>query len=294
MILLILCFVPSIGLRINGEARWIGSGSIRFQPSELAKICLMLALAHWYARYREYAKTMTKGFLVPGVIFGFPLILILVEKDMGTAAALGMAGFFVMLIGGVRWWALLLSMLLGALVLFQFTTDNPNRMARIEAWLKPELYKQEEAQQQWVAGEAFQVGGTTGVGLGEGVEKYGSLPVAHTDFIYAKIGSELGFVGTMGVLLLFTVMTVAAVNLALLTEDLFGRILCIGLAMTIFSPALLNIMVVTSLLPNTGLPLPFISHGGTNLVFSIASIGIITSIQRHLPERSDYVPLNQS
>ncbi len=294
VLLLILCFVPGIGLRLNGEARWIQVASARFQPSEMAKIALMISLAHWYARHREYSKSILKGFLVPGLIFGFPLILILVEKDMGTAAALGLAGFGVMLVAGTRWWVLALALLLGALVLFQFTTDNPNRMARIEAWMKPELYKQEQALQQWVAEKAFERGGVTGVGLGEGIEKYGSLPVAHTDFIYAKIGSELGFIGTLSVVLLFTTMTTAAITLALQTREHFGRYLCLGLILAIYTPAMLNMMVVTALVPNTGLPLPFISHGGTNLVFSIAAIGIITSIQRRLPVLSDYVPLNKS
>ncbi len=294
VVLLILCFVPGIGMRLNGEARWILVAGKSFQPSEIAKIGLMIALAHWYARHQEHCKSLLKGFLAPGLIFGFPLILILVEKDMGTSAALGLAGFAVMLVAGTRWWVLALAMLLGALVLFQFTTDNPNRMARIEAWMKPELYKQEQALQQWVAEKAFERGGSTGVGLGEGIEKYGSLPVAHTDFIFAKIGSELGFLGTLSVVLLFTTMTIAAIALSLQTRDLFGRYLCLGLMFAIFTPAMLNMMVVTSLVPNTGLPLPYISHGGTNLIFSIAAIGIITSIQRRLPVLSDYVPLNKS
>ncbi len=293
VVLLILCFVPGIGLRLNGEARWIQMLGYRFQPSEMAKIALMISLAHWYARHREYSKSILRGFLAPGLIFGIPLILILVEKDMGTSAALGLAGFGVMLAAGTRWWVLALALLLGALVLFQFTTENPNRMARIEAWMKPELYKQEQALQQWVSQKAFQRGEATGVGLGEGIEKYGSLPVAHTDFIYAKIGSELGFVGSVSVVLLFTTMTIAAINLAIQTKDLFGRYLCLGLILSINTPAVLNMMVVTSIVPNTGLPLPYISHGGTNLIFSIAAIGIITSIQRRLPVISDYIPLNK-
>ncbi len=293
-ILLILCFVPGIGLTINGESRWIKLGlGLQFQPSELAKISLMICLADWYTTHRERVKSLTFGFLIPGLIFGFPVFLILIEKDLGTAAALALSGFCLMLAAGTRWWVLTLAVLCGALVLFQFTTDSPNRMGRIAALQDLEGYRRDQGLQQWVAQQAFARGGSTGVGLGDSAEKYGDLPYAHTDFIYATIASELGFVGSAGVLLLFTIMMVAAINLALHTRDLFGRYLCLGIAFTIFWPAMVNIMVVAGILPNTGIPLPFISYGGTNLVFSIAAIGFITSIQRHLPELSRYTPLHK-
>ncbi len=291
-ILLILCFVPGVGLTLNGESRWINLG-VQFQPSELAKICLMLCLAHWYTLHRERVKSLTYGFLIPGLIFGIPLFLILIEKDMGTAAALGLSGFCLMLAAGTRWWVLALAVLCGALVLFQFTTDSPNRMGRIEALQDLEAYRRDQGLQQWVAQQGFERGGTTGVGLGDGAEKYGELPYAHTDFIYAIIGSELGLVGTAGVLFLFTLMMICAILLALHTTDLFGRYLCVGLAFTLFWPAMVNMMVVSGMLPNTGLPLPFISYGGTNLIFSIVAIGIITSIQRHIPEVTTYTPLHK-
>ena len=132
------------------------------------------------------------------------------------------------------------------------------------------------------------------MGLGDGIEKYGNLPYAHTDFIFAEIGEEWGFFGAAGVVLLFSIMAISGLVLAVQTQDTFGRILALGLSCTIFWPAMLNIMVVTALLPNTGLPLPFISSGGTNLVFTIASIGLLTSIQRHTPIiRQNYWPLRR-
>ena len=291
VILLICCFLPGIGRTINGESRWISLG-LTFQPSELAKITLMLTLANWYTTYREMAGTFWKGFVIPGAfLFGLPLVLILVEKDMGTAAALAMSGFCVMFVSGTRWWLLLLSMLLGALLLYLMMTGSANRMLRIIAWLDPQAYSQGAGRQQWIAILSFARGGLTGVGLGDGIEKYGNLPYAHTDFIYAEVGEEMGFFGAAGVLILFTIMTISGLALAVHTQDTFGRILALGLASTIFWPAMLNMMVVTAMLPNTGLPLPFISSGGTNLVFTIASIGLLTSIQRHTPLiRQNYWP----
>ncbi|MBR2314541.1 MAG: FtsW/RodA/SpoVE family cell cycle protein [Akkermansia sp.] len=291
VLLLALCFVPGIGLNINGESRWIKLG-LTFQPSELAKITLMLTLANWYTTYREMAGTFWKGFVFPGaILFGLPLFLILIEKDMGTAAALAVSGFCVMYVSGTRTWLLLLAMLLGAMVLYLMMTSSPNRMLRIEAWRDPQAFSQGAGCQQWRAILAFARGGLGGVGLGDGIEKYGSLPYAHTDFIFAEIGEEWGFFGSVGVVILFTLMTLSGFALAVQTQDTFGRILALGLSCTIFCPAMLNIAVVTSLLPNTGLPLPFISSGGTNLVFTIASIGLLTSIQRHTPIiRQNYWP----
>ena len=291
VILLICCFLPGIGKRINGEARWINLG-LTFQPSELAKITLMLTLANWYTTYREMAGTFWKGFVIPGAfLFGLPLLLILVEKDMGTAAALAMSGFCVMFVSGTRWWLLLLAMLVGAIVLYVMMTGSANRMLRIEAWQDPQAFSQGAGRQQWIAILAFARGGLTGVGLGDGIEKYGNLPYAHTDFIFAEIGEEWGFLGSAGVLVLFTILTISGFALAIQTHDTFGRIFALGLSCTIFCPAMLNMMVVTAILPNTGLPLPFISSGGTNLVFTIASIGLLTSIQRYTPIiRQNYWP----
>lgn len=291
-IALICCYLPFIGLTINGEQRWVNLGFASFQPSEMAKIGMMICLAHWYTTHREIAGTFWRGFALPGgIIFGIPLMLILCEKDMGTAAALAMSGFCVMYVAGARWWLLLLAFLLGALVLYELATGNANRMERIDAWFNPQAFSQGAGRQQWISILAFARGGITGVGLGDGIEKFGNLPFAHTDFIFAEIGEEWGFIGTLGVLMLFTLLTLSGIVMALQTQDTFGRLLATGLVCTIFWPAVLNMMVVTSLLPNSGLPLPFISYGGTNLVFTIASIGLLTSIQRHTPLiRQSYWP----
>lgn len=291
VVLLVLCYVPGVGMELNGERRWIGFGSFSFQPSELAKIVMIASMAHWYTTHREIAGTFWRGFAWPGAIFGIPLLLILFEKDMGTAAALGVSCMCVMLVSGARGWLLALTLLLGAVVLYEMATGNANRLDRIHAWMDPELYSTGAGRQQWIAFLAFERGALGGVGLGDGIEKYGSLPFAHTDFIYAAIGEEWGFAGAFGVLMCFTFMTIAGVIMALQTQDTFGRIMAAGLVCIIFWPAVLNMMVVTSVLPNSGLPLPFISYGGTNLVFTIFAIGLLTSIQRFTPViRQNYWP----
>ncbi|MBR4310531.1 MAG: cell division protein FtsW [Akkermansia sp.] len=292
--LLILCFVPFIGKEVNGEYRWIDLKVITFQPSEAAKCILMMTLAHWYTTHREVAGRFWQGFVRPGIRFAIPLLLILVEKDMGTAAALAVSGFCVMFVAGVRIWIMVLALTIGTLILYYMATGSANRMERIYAWQNTEAHQHGAGRQQYIAYIALTMGGAYCTGLGNSIHKYGSLPFAHTDFIFAVVGEEWGFIGTVGVLLLFTLMTLAGVVLALQIRDTFGRLLAVGLVCTIFWPALLNMMVVTAILPNTGLPLPFISYGGTNLVFSIIAVGLLTGIQRQTPTiRKSFLPLRR-
>lgn len=279
VLLLSLCYVPGIGKELNGEYRWIEIG-FRFQPSECAKIVIMLALAYWYTEHKDKIKSFFKGFVIPMAILGLPLGLIFFEKDMGTAAALGVAGFCVMFVAGTRPLYLAASALLAGSGFFYLVTSNQNRLNRIIAFIDLEAHKLGFGLQQWRALMALSNGGVEGVGLGNSAEKHGYLPYAHTDFIFAPLGEELGLYGTLGVLLAFCLIAIMGVMIALQTRDMFGRLLAIGIVFIIFWPAVLNIAVVTGCLPNTGLPLPFISYGGTNLVFTLAAIGILTSIQR--------------
>lgn len=277
--LLLLCFVPGIGREINGERRWIDLG-MQFQPSEIAKICMMGFLAHWYARYREYSRKLVKGFVLPGMVFAIPLALIFFEKDMGTASALAVAGACVMFAAGANLWALGGSAIGAFAALCVVVQESGNRMERIAAWMDLEAHRLGAGLQQFQAWLALSHGGWTGQGLGESTVKHGTLPFAHTDFIFAPLGEEFGFVGTMTVLLLFSFFAFGGIFVALQTRDIFGRLLAVGIVAMVFCPAMLNIAVVTSALPNSGLPLPFISFGGTNLVFTLISIGVLTSIQR--------------
>ena len=258
-LLLVLCYVPGIGREINGERRWINLG-IQFQPSECAKICTMMLLAHWYALHRDVASKFIGGFIKPGILFGIPLLLIFFEKDMGTASALGVAGLCVMFAAGANVWYLLGTIVVGFGGLYYMVQTNANRFRAMLG---------------------MQRGGIEGIGLGNSVEKHGTLPFAHTDFIFAPLGEEFGLIGTMTVLLCFSLFAFAGMSVAMQTNDRYGRLLAVGIVALVFCPAMLNIAVVTAALPNSGLPLPFISFGGTNLIFTLGAIGMLTSIQRH-------------
>lgn len=278
--LLSLCYVPGIGLEINGERRWINLG-FQFQPSECAKLVMVMALAHWFTVYREQAGSLINGYVKPWLIFGIPLMLIFFEKDMGTACALGIAGMCVMYVAGSNILFLAGTIVAGVAGLVTIVVTNANRMERILAWRDLYAYRLDAGMQQYRAQIAMERGGAFGTGIGESIEKHGTLPYAHTDFIYATLGEEFGLVGTLGVLLCLSLFAFFGVSIAMQTRDYYGRILAVGIVAIIFCPAMLNILVVTGIVPNSGLPLPFISTGGTNLVFSLATIGMLTSIQRH-------------
>ncbi|MEG1507024.1 MAG: putative peptidoglycan glycosyltransferase FtsW [Akkermansia sp.] len=278
--LLALCYVPGVGREINGERRWINLG-VQFQPSECAKLCIMMALAHWYTIHKDKAGKVWTGFIKAGVVLGVPLMLIFFEKDMGTASALGVAGLCVMFVAGANIWCLGSTLVAGFAGLCMIVQSNANRMERIIAWRDLEAYRLGAGLQQYCAEIALARGGFDGVGLGNSASKHGTLPFAHTDFIYAPLGEEFGLIGTLGILLCFSFLAFFGMSVAMQTKDHFGRLLAVGIVTIVFCPAMLNIAVVISALPNSGLPLPFISFGGTNLVFTLAAIGILTSIQRH-------------
>ena len=289
--LLALCYIPGFSAELNGEKRWIHFPIVsRFQPSEVAKAITMIALAGWFARWQTEIPTFWKGFVIPALILGVPFCLILFETDMGTAVGLGAAGFAVLYAAGVRLYYLIPSILVGAVAFAFLVRKNENRWARIEAWLDMEnpAYHLGLNQQQWRALLAFGSGGVSGQGLGNGTEKFGRMPYAHTDFIFPNIGEELGLVATLLTVLCYVVIAVSGIGIGLYAQNVFCRCLAIGLTAVVVVPAMVNIAVTTAVLPNTGLPLPFVSYGGTNLVFTLAAVGLLCGIHRR--SRLDYQP----
>jgi cell division protein FtsW len=287
-VLLVLCYVPGVGVWRNGETRWINLPLLgQFQPSEIAKLGIIVAVAAWFAQYQAESGCFWRGFVIPGLLLAVPTGLIFFEKDMGTAAAVGAAGFALMFVAGTRWWWLLISAVSALGGLRYMVVSDENRMARILAFMDLEETRLGAGLQQFRAMLAFGSGGLTGVGLGNGAEKHGYLPFAHTDFIFSMIGEELGLVATLGVVFCFVLITVAGLSIALNAPDHFGRLLGVGLTAVIVIPAIMNIGVTTAMLPNTGLPLPFVSYGGSNLVFTLAAIGVLVSLHR----RARYVEM---
>ena len=277
---LALCFVPHLGMRINGSRRWVGAGPVTFQPSEIAKIAAVFFLAWWFARFEKRSGNLIYGFAIPLTIIALLLSLIITEVDLGTTALIATTAFVIMFVAGTN------SILLGALSvsaivgLLFVATCMPERMGRLLAFMHPENYKQDAGLQQMQALIAWGSGGMEGLGLGNGRQKMLYLPYAHTDFIFPMIGEELGLRVSLLVVFLFIVIIVCGMLIALHAKDRFGMLLGCGIVSLIALQAAVNIGVTTSLLPNKGLPLPFISYGGSNLAACLLGIGILLNIYR--------------
>jgi cell division protein FtsW len=280
LVALSLCFVPHLGMRINGSRRWVALGPIGFQPSEIAKIAAVFFLAYWFARYEKGSPSLLLGFIVPLLVIASLLGLILAEVDLGTTVLIGATAFVVMFVAGASPLALGVtsSAALGGILLL--ATQMSERMNRLAAFLNPERFKQDAGLQQMQALIAWGSGGLEGLGLGNGRQKMLYLPYAHTDFIFPMIGEELGLRISLLVVFLFVVIIVCGTMIALHAKDRFGLLLGCGLVSLLGLQAAVNIGVTTSLLPNKGLPLPFISYGGSNLVACLFGIGLLLNIYR--------------
>ena len=286
-LLLILCFVPVIGRNINGARRWIGIGSQTAQPSELAKLAAIIMVAWWYSRKEMLAKNLKvprakefkEGFLFPLCIVMGLIVLIAPEVDLGSSCLIGGTALIMMYVAGARFWHLALLALLGFASLALAIKLMPERTGRFLAFLHPEQYPK-DAYQQMQGLVAFAAGCMDGRGLGEGMQKFFYLPYAHTDFIFPMVGEELGLRCTLTVVIAFLSLLLTGAVVAMKSRDHFGKLLGFGIVALLALQAVLNIGVTTMLLPNKGLPLPFISYGGSNLAFCLCGIGLIISIYR--------------
>jgi len=277
---LMLVFVPHIGCKVNGASRWVQIGPVRGQPSELAKFATVVMLASWMAYAGHRASRLKEGFMIPLAALGLMLALIMAEPDFGTTFLVGMTGLAIMFAGGTKIPYLLGAGTLGISGFMLAITHNPNRWHRFSAFLHPSEYPT-EAYQLRQSIDAFIMGGGLGVGLGESLQKHAYLPEAHTDFILAIIGEELGLAATLLVVILFVAFFICGLVISMNASDIFGRLLGFGITMLITTQAAINIGVVTGCLPTKGLPLPFISAGGSNLVIVLFSAGVLINIARH-------------
>ena len=277
---LALCFLPPLGHRINGSWRWLAFHNLTCQPSEFAKIAAIFFLAFWFSRFETQSGQIWRGFVLPIAMIGVLTALIITEVDLGTTVLIGATTFVVMFIAGSNL-ALLGALSLGGMGAILFlATHIAERNGRILAFLNPEHYKLGAGLQQMQALIAFGSGGIDGLGLGNGRQKMSYLPYAHTDFIFPIVGEELGLRFSLLVVLLFVLILICGMTIALHARDRFGLLLASGIVSLIAFQAAINIGVVTSLLPNKGLPLPFVSYGGSNLVVALFSIGLLLNIYR--------------
>ena len=277
--LLVLVLIPGIGIRVKGSARWLGVGPFRIQPSEFAKIAIVAGMAAYMSRYGRQGRQLLKGLIYPLSGLGVFALLLVLEPDYGATAIIVLIGLVVMFAGGTRFAYLLVLGLAGLGGFVALIFQNPNRLGRVKAFLYPELYP-DQAYHLTQSLYAFYLGGLTGVGLGNSMQKRFYLPEAHTDFIFAIIAEELGFLASIAVLLLFALYFACGMWISFRASDTFGRLLGFGITMMIGLQAAVNIAVVTGLAPTKGLALPFISYGGSNLISSLMMTAILSSIAR--------------
>lgn len=280
VLMLALVLEHHIASKINGARRWLVAGPLRFQPSELAKLALIIALAWYGERYQRQMPGFKRGVLVPVCFIGLVVALVFVEPDRGTSVLLAGVSGTMLLLAGVRWRFILPPVMLGLAAFGVSLLHDDMRTRRIFGWLYLEEHKSGVGYQAYQAMLALGAGGWTGLGLGNGRQKYGFVPEHHTDFIFSMIGEELGLIATVLVVAAFVAILISGIYIAVRAPDTFGLLLGSGIAFLIGLQAFINIGVVTSVLPNKGLPLPFISYGGSNLLMMLVSVGVLLSIAR--------------
>jgi cell division protein FtsW len=287
--LLVMVLLPKIGWSGSGAAqnvnRRLHLTFVSFQPSELVKLMIVFYLARQMDRKQEQIGDFKKGLLPTLCIVGLSLLLIAAEPDLGTALVIGMLVFTMLLVAGVRWLHLMGMGLVAAASTALMVVITPYRFRRVLSFINPD----------WDPGGAsYQIrqsliglgsGGVFGIGLGNSRQKLLFLPEPHTDFVFSILGEELGFIGAVFILSIFLLLTWRGLKVARGAPDRFGFLLGLGITATIFLNATLNVAVVTRMCPTTGLPLPFISYGGSSLLFNLIGMGVLLNISRQRPSK---------
>lgn len=280
LILLILVLVPGLGKVVNGARRWLGFGSVYLQPSEFAKLSMVLFSAEYLTMRQDKITYFTKGLLpqlgVLLIVFG----LILKEPDLGTSLSIAGTVFILLYTAGAKISHLASLGLAGIVGIVIAIIVEPYRLRRLLAFSNPWADPLDTGYHIIQSLYAIGSGGLFGVGLGRSREKFLYLPEPHTDFIFAILGEELGLIGTITVVVLFFLFAWRGYKIALSARDIYGSILAAGITTMIILQAIMNIAVVTASMPVTGIPLPFISFGGSSLIFTLAGVGILLNISR--------------
>lgn len=294
VVLLGLCLVPSLGPRINGAHRWLRLGPLTFQPSELAKFALVAYLAAVLARRMtptgvirqiEELPTRPAGLFPPMLIAGLMVLLVLLEPDLGTSVLLAGTALVMFFAAGARLSYLGFAVLLAAPVVYQkFIATTPWRVKRLLAFLDPWTYRKNVGYQISESLISVGSGGVFGEGLGQGKQKLFFLPEAHTDFVLATVGEELGMVGICLVVLCFALILWRGIRAAMQARDLFGAYLAFGITSGLLLGAITHMGVVLGLLPTKGTTLPLVSYGGSSLVFTLLACGVLLNISSRNPE----------
>jgi len=279
-LMLVLCLVPHIGVKVNGSSRWLRLDGWTYQPSEFAKLALILFLSWWMGKNQRNAREFMPGFFWPIACTLPVLALMIIQQDFGTTAIMLAILVVIMFVAGSRLLYLVPVPIIGFAGLLLITFLKPERLARWRAFLHPELDPLGKGHQQLQALIALGSGGLSGRGLGNSLQKMYYLPEVNTDFVFPIIGEELGMWVTLTVVLAFLVLMLCSGWITIHAPDPAGVLLGTGLTLMIALQALMNLAVVTSLMPPKGIPLPFISYGGSNLLTCMAAMGILFNMHR--------------
>lgn len=280
MLALLLVLTPGIGVERGGARRWIALGGFSVQPSEFVKLGVVLFLARWISQRRDRMESFTNGIIPALVCVGICSALIMAQPDFGSTVIIGALALLMLYVGGARPLHIGGLVMLGVVGIVAAIQVAPYRMRRLLAFLDPFEHAQDGAWQLVQSLIAVGSGGVTGVGLGQSKQKMAFLPEAHTDFIFALVGEELGLIGALIVLTLFVVVAVRGFRVAARHPDSFASLLAFGLTAVLILSAVVNIGVVVGLLPTKGLPLPFLSYGGSALLVTMIEVGVLASLSR--------------
>ena len=278
ILLLAAVLLSPFGVTAGGSSRWLRLGPIRFQPSEFARLALIVYLAYSMERKADRIGEFSIGFLPHVVVLGVLSVLVLKQPDFGSAAILAFLTWLMMFVGGVKLTYLLSSCVLGVVAGAYVITHAGYRARRLMSFLDPWQYSSDAGYQIVHSLMAFGSGGWWGAGIGNGVQKLFYLPEPHTDFIFSVIGEELGVAGVLLIILLYLLIVWKGIRIARHAPDLFGCFLAVGLTAALALQICINMGVTLGLLPTKGLTLPFLSYGGTSLVLNMATVGILMNI----------------
>jgi cell division protein FtsW len=280
LLLLLLVLVPGVGVKINGARRWLRLGPLSFQPAEFAKLALMLFLSSYFARRQDRLESFVDGFLPPLLMTGLLVGLVILQPNFGTACMLLLGAGTLFFAGGARLRHLAAAFATAAPALLLVMLQFSHARTRILALLDPSRVSPQATYQVGQSIYALGPGGLLGRGLGDSMQKLFYLPEPHTDFVFAIVGEEMGFLGTLGVLLLFGIVLWRGTRAAVRAGDRYAGFLAIGITGLIVGQAVLNVGVVSGVLPTTGVPLPFLSFGGSSLVITLFSVGVLLNVSR--------------
>ena len=282
-LLMLIGLALGLGTRVDGAMRWYRFMGVSFQPSELAKFALAAYLAYSLAKKRGSVRSFSVGFLPTLGVAGLLCVLILRQPDLGTAAVMGVVTLLVLFVAGTKLSYIVISLMICAPIGYQLVVGTPWRLRRFLAFLDPWAYRQDAGYQISESLISIGSGGFFGLGVGDGKQKLFFLPASHTDFIFAIVGEELGLLGLSVVVLLFGIIIARGVRAALGARDLFGTYLALGITSTIGLQAILHMCVVLGLVPTKGITLPLMSYGGSALVTTLFSLGVLLNIAARNP-----------